>query len=271
MLTIRETQKVELEIMQKIHLYCEKHNICYVMTYGTLLGAVRHKGFIPWDNDMDIAMLRDDFNRFLALTKIDPIDEHIYVQHYTLDEKYHYMCIRVCDDRTVVNAPYLREQPERMGLWVDIFPMDGLQQGILATKWQKIQMKFYWGVWRADVYGLQDVRNPLHWVIKRVALILLPNKHNRFNYRIDKISEKNSASKSKYVDYIFEKTDNSKMQKRSVQNRILMSFEQYQFYAPKDYDSYLTDYYGNYMQLPPTDERVTHAIDANWTDVGVKI
>lgn len=264
MITIQEMQDVELEIMQKIHLYCEKHNIRYVMTYGTLLGAVRHKGFIPWDNDMDIAMRRADYNRFLELTKTEPIGEHLYVEHYTTDSRYHYMCIRVCDDRTVVNVPYIREQPVRLGLWVDVFPMDGVIANPVRRAFQTLALKFYWVLFRADVYGLKDVRSPVHRMIKRIGIFLFPNKNNRNNYRIDKISINAHEELCEYVDFLFEQAKGSGMLISEVEDPVLMEFGQYSFYAPKHYDRYLRAYYGEYMQLPPPEKRVTHGIDVQW-------
>lgn len=265
MLTIQEEQYIELEIMQKIHLFCEENNIRYVMGFGTLLGAVRHKGFIPWDNDMDIFMPRTDFERFLELTKIKPINEHLYIEHYTTDSKYHYMCARVCDDRTKVNVPYIREQPTKLGIWVDVFPMDGVVANPLRRLYKRLLLTFHWGLFRADVYGFDEKVRSVRRVLKLIAIKLVPNINNRNNYRVDKISMNTYGEECHNLDHLFELPKGYKgIPKEDVENPILMKFDKYAFYGPRNYDEYLTAYFGNYMELPPVEKRIVHNIEAEW-------
>lgn len=269
MLSLEEVQKTELAIMAKLHDYCEAHGLTYVLYYGTLLGAVRHKGFIPWDNDMDIAMPRADFERFLELTKTEPVADHLYVTHYTIDPKYHYMCIRVCDDRTSVNVPYIEEQPERLGVWVDIFPLDTPVQNPVGRFVQKYLLKLHWLVFRANIYGENHYRNELIHLAKFLAVRLMPNKNNRNNRAIARIEQWGNKNAAKHPDahliVVFEESGGGGGDVNpGAQNRLLVPFEQYQFYIAQTYDAGLTHSYGNYMQLPPEEKRMTHAILAEW-------
>lgn len=263
MLTTQQMQQIELDIMQKLHLYCQKHGLRYIMCYGTLLGAVRHKGFIPWDNDMDIYMPREDFERFLELSVKDPVAEHLYTTHYTLDSTYHYMCARVCDDQTEVEVPYIREKPSRLGVWVDVFPMDGVIQNPLKRTLQTMSLRFHWLLFRSDVYGFEKQKWTLRRVVKEIAIALMPNKNQRNNYRIDKICKKGSKGKCTGMEHIFETPRSyAGIPMEDIENAVLMDFEEYQFYGPKHYDEYLAAYYGDYMQLPPPEKRTVHEVEA---------
>ena len=138
LLTIKEQQQVMLDIMKAFHEFSLKNNISYILIYGTLLGAVRHKGFIPWDNDMDVGVPRPEYDRLVSLLNSgEKVGEHYYHLHYTNDNNYHYQIIRICDDRTTVQPPYIRNQPKRMGVWLDIFPIDGVPEKTLAGRFHR--------------------------------------------------------------------------------------------------------------------------------------
>ena len=121
-MTLQEVQNVSLEILKDVHAFCESHNIRYSLAYGTLIGAIRHKGFIPWDDDVDIIIPRPDFERFCQ--------EFQSAKGYKLyrpgDPENFMVFARVCDnERTLVktNRPW---STERTGIWIDIFPFEGL-------------------------------------------------------------------------------------------------------------------------------------------------
>lgn len=263
MLTVKECQNVELEIMQNIHLFCEKYNLKYVMAYGTLLGAVRHKGFIPWDNDMDIAMPRPDFEKFLELVKDNSVGEHLYCAYYRTDPKYHYQVIRVCDDRTKVYAPYLREQPEKMGVWVDIFPIDGVWKHPYFHPIQKLRLLFNQILQRGDIYGKKEAKG-LKTKIKRLIYLLFPCKNNQHAYAVDKFASKCPYEKQDIVGITVERKGCQYFDREDFENRKLLPFEQYAFYGPDNVNKTLTDTYGDYMTLPPEDKRETHDINAEF-------
>ena len=268
-LSFKDVQIIELNILKSFHVYCEKYGLRYILGYGTLLGAVRHHGFIPWDNDVDILMPRNDFKRFLEYTKQKPISDTLYVQHYTLDEKYHYICARICDANTHVNVPYIREQPTRLGLWIDVFPMDGVGTNLIKLVPQKILLKWYWILFRADVYGSssRNSRNRFNYVIKKIALILFPNKKNLHNYKIDSICEWFPFEESDEVSFMFGEEGICKIPRTDFDDLIKLPFEDGEFYCPKNYKVFLEQSYGDYMTLPKEEDRITHDIEVEIVDM----
>ena len=271
MLTLKETQDIELEIMQKIHLFCEQEKITYCMTYGTLIGAVRHKGFIPWDNDIDIIMPRPDFDRFLETVKTKSIDDNLVCLHFSNNSKYHYQVIRVCDKRTVVYPEYIREVPEEMGVWVDIFVADGVPESIFDKPFDQLGLWFNKWVQLSDIYAIpfrdspnKSLRGLANNIIKNVIHIIFPNKNNIHEYKVDHFGKRFKYEEYDHVADTSERQPPNWLTHEDFDNRVLMPFQQYEFYAPKDYDGYLSRYYGDYMQLPPEEKRMTHDIKAEW-------
>lgn len=260
---LQEVQHIELEILKKFHDFCESHGLKYVLGYGTLLGAVRHKGFIPWDNDIDVLMPRDDYDKFLKIVTTENIADHLYVQHYTLDPRYHYMCARVCDANTRVNVPYIKEQPTRLGLWIDIFPMDGVGNKSFRLAVQMLMLKWYWLLFRADVYGstYKNSRTRLNYHIKKVAMHLFRNHDNKHNYSIDRICQWFPFRDSIDVAFLFGEEGVCTMPRSDFDNLIKIQFEDGEFYCSKSYDDFLKQCYGDYMTLPSEEDRITHDID----------
>lgn len=260
---LKEVQERELSILKSLHDYCADNHLRYFLAYGTLLGAVRHKGFIPWDNDVDVLMPRPDYEKLLALTKTKKIADDLYVEHYTNDLKYHYMCIRICDKNTKVYVPYIREQPSNLGLWVDIFPIDGFPSNFFVKAVQRFLAFYYWILFKADVYGFkpEGSKTFLHLLLKKLLLTLNPNKNNSHNYAIDNLCQWQSFNKATRFGLVFSEVGRFVVTKDDLEELMLMQFEKYEFYVPKIYDSLLKSWYGDYMKLPKVEDRQTHKID----------
>ena len=124
-LTLTEIKQVELGILDYIVDICNKYNLIYYLSYGTLIGAIRHKGFIPWDDDIDISMPRDDYEKFLKITSSGQINSK-YKCLVPLVDGYYYEFAKVIDTSTIVED--VSVQSTENGVWVDIFPLDGLKK-----------------------------------------------------------------------------------------------------------------------------------------------
>ena len=138
--------KVSLEILEEIKSICEKHNLQWFAAYGTLLGAVRHKGFIPWDDDIDLWMTRSDLIKFEQVARME-LPSHYAVQTQYSDPDYEWDIVKIRDSKTTMLADKPDGRKMNMGIWVSIFPLDGrpqtdnIAQGIFRIKW------FYERIW----------------------------------------------------------------------------------------------------------------------------
>lgn len=264
MIPISEQQEILLNIMQKTHEYCEKNGLRYCLTYGTLIGAVRHKGFIPWDNDADIFMPRPDFEFMLQDLKTNQIAENLKIIHYTTDPKYHYSVSRVYDDRTRVKSTALREPPTEMGIYMDIFPVDGCwteeEKKSLAYK----KLRFNQRLQSADLYAMKD-RPGLKAKAKWLTHFLFPGRNNKHSRKIDEYCMRvDYDSREKVIDTAEYLHFDTFLTHEDFDDPILTDFEQYRFYIPRNYHDFLTAGYGDYMQLPPEDAREVHDFGAEW-------
>jgi lipopolysaccharide cholinephosphotransferase len=258
-MTIKEIQGVSLDILKDVHSFCESHNISYSLAYGTLIGAIRHKGFVPWDDDIDILIPRSDFERFCQ--------EYHSQKGYKLyrpGESNNFMPFaRVCDnERTVVitNHPWSNEMT---GIWIDILPIDGLpSENELflehVRKIRKIQKKIY--RIRTGKYlrlsHTNSLKNLLFCLIKRI----LYGNYDIYNLLEQHISMLKSYDYEKsdfcgqlcVMDYP-EKEHNPKT---DFQSFIKTQFCGEEYYMMNGYDNILKRYYGNYMELPPKEKQV---------------
>ena len=264
LLSIREQQDVMLAIMKSVHAYCMKNNIRYVLLYGSLLGAVRHHGFIPWDNDMDIGIPRPDYDRLVGLLNSgDRIGEHLYHLHYTSDPSFRYQIMRICDDRTTVRPEYIRTQPERMGVWVDIFPIDGIPPKTIAGWFRRFRLWMNKKIQIADRYAIKGKKNPAN-LAGNLICIIFPHAEKRL-YLVDKILRATPFEQCALVADMEDRDGNNMyLEKEDFDSPCTMPFEDAELLCPKGWDAYLRRLYGDYMQLPPEEKRLTHETGCRW-------
>ena len=259
-LSITEEQQAELEVMKELHSYCVKHGLKYVLGYGTLLGAVRHQGFIPWDNDMDILMPRSDVEKLVELNKTEPIGHNIRLFHYTTDNNYHYPIVRACNMKTIVQPTYLREQIDDMGVWVDVFPLDGISRPKLI--FQKPLRNFYLKMMNATMY-VPESESGKKEKLRSFIIRHMPDKNHKYERHLSSVCAWSKYEKAKTVCVICEEEppfEKQLMDREDVENPMLAPYEDAEFFIPRNADKYLTLQYGDYMQLPPEEDRMTHSI-----------
>ena len=254
-LTIEEVQQGGLVVLNKIKEICEKENIKYFLVYGTLIGAIRHKGFIPWDDDIDICMSRPDYERFINYfiehqEELKPFE----LLHYRTNKKYIYPIVRVSDSRYKINYDNAKEYG--LGLFVDIYPLDGYNPN--DTKYNKKLLRLNSVIYVAGLKRMTKARNFLRNIPKFIIFIYTRFVSiNRLLKKVDKLAQKYSYEDSEYVKPLVIKTLKP-LAKKDIKELIEVDYEQYKYAIPKEYDAILKDTYGDYMELPPEEERVGH-------------
>ena len=245
-----------MEILKDITQFCEQNDIEYYLAWGTLLGSVRHHGFIPWDDDIDIWMPRPDYNRFARLYK-----NETFRFRSMLTEPYFPLCFgKVCDERYFAKDEYDKD----FGLYVDIFPIDGLPSNMTEARRHIKHIRRQEHLWSSQVLT-RKVAVSTKLPFKKLLKVLGSRIIHPF-FSVHKIQAKLSSLYEKYgweeseniidysVDYFFNKN--------FFQPSSRGYFEGEEFRIPRDYDSILTLSYGEYMVLPPESKRINHGIVA---------
>lgn len=257
-ITLEEMRTIQLDILKQIHTFCQKHSLRYSLGGGTLLGAVRHKGYIPWDDDVDIMMPRPDYEKFLKEFENDA-SKNLTVQCYKNDETYAFLFAKVFDNRTT-----LIENGAANGIYVDIFPIDGLpSKKELAKYLQTLNEMGKNVVKTTKYYNFQNKKSlKLRYWIK---CLLYPNRAKAIKL-LESFFTSYPFETSKFAGAITGRYKEKEwMPVSTFKNYISLSFEGDTFSCIADYDSYLEKHYGDYMQLPPKEQQVSnHSFIAYW-------
>ena len=254
---IREIQQMELGIMEYIHEVCQKIGVKYFLAYGSLIGAVRHKGFIPWDDDMDICMLREDYEKLQDYLIAYP-DDRYEVMSYKNNLNYVYPFMKVQDNQT-----YLLEEDVRidsnMGIYVDIFPVDGYEDdSVFKDKMTRLIKKRQLSCYTFK--GITNTKSILNSLIRYISVIVFYfTNTNKYIRGIDDLAQSRKVDDYELVDYLIYKDMNKPVWKREWLNQTITGvFEGKEFMIPKSYHEILTSDYGDYTQLPPVELRFSH-------------
>ena len=263
--TPQEQKQIMLDIMDYIDDICKKNNIRYSLFYGTLLGAVRHKGFIPWDDDMDICMMRDDYNKFLHVVNGD---ENAPFRFLSIDTDPHYYMLipKMIDRRTTLieNIP----TPYPLGVWVDVFVIDYLADDYKQSCKIQQKLQFYTNLLMPGYIGYREGRNKLKQLILNIGMFSQRFLNREKMLRKMDCMVKNNQS-AEYCGSVIENDSSSKMIMPSSWYRETkdIEFEGRSYCIYQHYDDILTRIYGNYMELPPVEKRAsTHTFEAYWND-----
>ncbi len=250
-----EVKRVQIGILDYVDQYCREHGIKYWIDYGTLLGAVRHGGYIPWDDDIDISMLRSDYEKFKQSFNASGEQRYqfICVDNYPA---FHNIIGKVLDTNTVLYEPAVNGV--KLAVNIDISILDNAPDNDRAIKniYNKYNLYRYFHHVQSGLYSSRlsrvklAVSKVLHLLFK-----LLPE-----NYFV----KKQIKSMSRYANTDTDKVANFTQRKWWVYNKsaftstVPIEFEGKTYTAPSDYKGWLRTCYGDYMTLPPVEERITH-------------
>lgn len=262
---IKDIQKIQLEILLEFDRICKKHNIKYQLFAGTLLGCVRHEGFIPWDDDIDVCLLREDYEKFIELCQVE-LGSDYFLQNYDTDKNYIMQFSKIRKNDTVFLESVTSKCNIHHGIYIDIFPLDNIKPNTFRGN---IQQKLLYFIGRINLTRIKILcvntnnifgrllRLFFHYILK-----LIPdNTTNYIQSRLfcmfrDKDDIKyvshltNGASLSRFNKYA--------MEKEKFYDVIEGKFEGHYFPIPREYDKVLTNLFGAYMELPPIEHRQPH-------------
>lgn len=253
---LEKLKKVQLDILEYITQICRKNKLDYFLIGGTLLGAVRHKGYIPWDDDLDIAMPRSDYEKFI---KVFTSTDKFIIEDYS-DKNYWLPFIKVRNKNTLYIEDSQIYYKGNKGIWVDIFPLDNGSKEKSFIEWFQFKATFALrtSISKKANIIIEKKQNIINEFICKM-LSLLP--YNFLLYCQKNIMTLNKDNNSKYFinlgsQYGYNKQIHLKNKYYPIKQ---LEFEGKKYNVPNDYNYLLTKIYGkNYMELPPKDKQITH-------------
>lgn len=256
--TLRQLQMIQLEILEEVDRICRKCNIHYNIIAGTLLGAVRHGGYIPWDDDADVALLREDYEKFRQACKTELDKSRFYFQDHRNTRGYRWGYGKLRRKHTLFLRENQEHMPYKQGIFIDVFPLDGVPDSypkrclknlecfcvrkILWSRVGKIAEKSFW---KRQVYQFLD-RIPERLVFRYYAHMV----------------RKANLRKTKMVRILMFPTPNREYgyYRTWYEHSQDIMFEGKLFSGIRDFDSYLSFKFGDYMELPPVEKRKVHPV-----------
>lgn len=261
-----ELKSIQLDILLDFHDFCMENDINYSLAAGTLIGAVRHKGFIPWDDDIDVYLLREDYNKFIDIFPANYKGRYDFVS-LERDKDWHRAYGKLYDNRTIMHEPYSDIYAD-LGVGIDVFPVDDVPDELSEWKKYETTRRFLRDVKNIKSMTFSSRRSFIkNAIIFLGHIIMSPFSQTWLTKKIDEYSQKYNG---KGFSHVYENclgayNTNSAWLKKDITDVIDVSFEGHTVKIMKGYDDYLTCIYGDYMQLPPEDKRVTHhCFSAYW-------
>lgn len=261
---LRRMQLLQLDMIVELDRVCRMHNINYIISDGTLLGAVRHKGYIPWDDDADISMTREDYEKFKMVTS-DLNPDICFFQDHTTDREYRWGYGKLRRTGTTFIRAGQEHIKCKSGVFIDIFPLDDVPKSTFGQMLQDFECfcfrKITWS--KVGMYQTKGLNKLLFTFLSKIPIDWVYNK-------LSKYTQKSSNETDNYVRILMFPSY-GKLYKKScldlrygfpkkwVLDRVEYEFEGHRFYGPKDYDGFLSLKYGDYMELPPENKRDPHA------------
>lgn len=258
---IKKVQKCEVEMLKLIDDICQKYQLEYFAIGGTALGAIRHKGMIPWDDDIDIALPREDYNKLLKILEKE-LPEGYHVQHFSTEPKTPFYFTKIRKDNTLFVEHYLKNYPIHQGVFIDIFPFDHVPENEIIKKVHYHFCRFWYQLFLAK--SLKTVcssrfSDKITWksvVRKCLHYVLIPVPKSWLFYALDhsvQLFNKQYASEISHIVRGYLRVKSSDLY--PIQR---VKFEDIHIAIPNHCDVYLRAQYGKYEVLPPKEKQYGH-------------
>lgn len=252
-------KEIELEMLKSFIAICNKFDLNWFVVGGTALGTVRHNGFIPWDDDIDVAMPRKDYEKFLTIAQ-ENLPDDLFLQNTYTDKEVPWSYSKIRNSQTAfIEIPFDKNKFNH-GVYIDIFPLDGYAYSKLTYRIFELRKKIYNYRIGFCTYENKEDYKPPFWkkIVQSILKIIYP-------HHSDAVRKKDKM----YRKYEYEKCDKicnfggawglrEMMDRKIFDVGTKMIFENINVNIAVDYDKYLKNMYGNYMELPPVEKRTTH-------------
>ena len=266
-LSLDQIKKIELDMLLSFHTFCEENKLQYSLCGGTLLGAIRHKGFIPWDDDIDVFMPRPDYEKLRSLWSGKSNVQNYILFDYLMQNKesdkknMFFPFLKIVDRNTKVMSKDSDCEKYYLGVWIDVFPIDGLPSSKIKTVILYKRIYFYRHLVAAFYKNRITERNIIKKIAKQLFFIFSKMLGiERICKKLDTISQSYSYEFSESVGGVINGYGPQERLHHEDLTASSVTFEGYEFYGISGYDKYLSNLYGNYMELPPETKRITHDI-----------
>ena len=261
---MNDLQQKQLDILKAFIKVCDKYNLEYFLVYGTALGAIRHKGFIPWDDDIDVAMPRKDFDKYIELQK-EYEGTPYFIQTFKSDPCYIYNYAKLRDSSTTFLENAFKNHRINQGVFIDVFPVDGMSREVGDREKIGKRNKF---IWRQVYFSyLPALRRKVHkrTFFKDILLNIVTGLFYVFdiahyrNKRVERYVRKIPLEEAKMAGILFGFSSKINCMDADIfRETIKVPFEDITVKVPKQYDKYLTNLYKDYMKFPPKEQQVGH-------------
>lgn len=260
----QEIKETMFQILLQFAEYCDKKGLRYYLAGGTLLGAIRHKDFIPWDDDIDVYMPRPDYLRLHEFLKREQLKPYYQIKS-SIAGNSDFPFAKIVDIRTVTVTKY--NDFDNM-LWIDIFPLDGVPSNRRERK------KFFRSAMRWKYLFSYSVANIGTGATKWKTVIKIPILlaariigYRRCAEKLDQLANTYNFEESDYIaNVVWGVGGGEAVKKSEYLDYINMEFHGYKFHVPFSWEKYLKNVYGDFMKIPPENKRYAHCIEVFWKE-----
>lgn len=257
-LTLQELKEIELDILKDFDSFCKEHNIRYFLAFGTLLGAIRYKKFIPWDDDVDVLVPREDYDRLLNIYQ-DSEKYRLYA--FERNRKFSFPFAKLCDMTTKLVETVYPNNGVELGVNIDIFPLDYFDDNLQEAKNEIRRIRKNNACLSYMKVDKPKTNNPLRFMVW--SIIIAYCKMRGSQHYIKKVLKECNKPEQKRSRYAGVKVwpiwgERNLTPADAFVGTVDVEFEGEMFPAPIGYDAYLTCLYGDYLPEPPKEKQKTH-------------